>query len=131
MKFFNSSGSQTSRRQASSQTSTGDLSEVQKLIDVVKSILTRLSVLESNSTPEATEFEFDVVNGTKISLPHYYNSNVRYWVTWWTPTVNDAPNFSAFINSATGTNSNVLVLTPKCTGHAVIRVEKSQHGVSH
>lgn len=123
-------------RRAPSQSdhvATDDVTKPERLVDVLRSVMRRLSAVESLSPRSWLEFELDVdATGTTVyALNHAFGGPVRYWVTHWgttasgtTPTVGPCLRFDSTSTSST------LALTSTVAGRAVIRVESAEHGVT-
>jgi hypothetical protein len=110
-----------------------DVSTVDKLADLMRSVMRRLSLAESQAPRSWIEFELDVdaTGTTKYSLTHSMGGPVRYWVTHWgTTAAGTTPVVAPCLRYNTESTSSVLVLTSTVSGRAIIRVESAEFGVT-
>lgn len=99
-------------------------SSTSQIIDELKRLGARVEELEANRPQPWSEFEFDVTAGGTHRIEHGYGCPVRYYITNWVGAA--APSLS----KSTASTNDVLVLSSLNAGRAVIRIEKSQYGLS-
>ena len=135
IRFFNPQGQSVKGRRTpvndsvSSFGDNGDEHEgdLQKLAQVIRDLLKRVSVLESDKQPDAVEFDQTCPAAGTFSLTHGFGCPIRWWVVSWRKSSAAAPILTEV---GTSSDQNTLVLTSGVTGQAVIRIEKSQFGQS-
>lgn len=106
---------------------TGTPEDIQRLSQVIRDLLLRVSKLEASQAPDAVEFDVTIPASGTVSLAHSLNSPTRWYIVSWRKASAVSP-----ILAEVGTSSdlNTLVLTSGASGQAVIRIEKSQFGQS-
>lgn len=129
MRFFNINGILAkARRRLSSSASVqdADVTDPQKLAEILRSTLLRLSELEAKSPPEWVEFETATsTGGALIRLNHGFGSPVRWWATAWTRPVGGGayPTTDHDLVQDALSDTNTLVLRSYTAGRVVIRIE--------
>lgn len=122
-------GSQlASRRYAASSDNLqqSDVEDPERLTDLLRKSLRRISELESRSPPSTLDFELSIpAAATVFNLQHNFNSPVRWWVVGWRTT--GAAVSPVVREEFASSTSNILVLrfNVASTSRAVVRVEQS------
>lgn len=137
IKSINLNGvTQRSRRQVNraSSVSVEEVSDPVKLTEIIRQLSVRVSELEAASSPDSVEFEFNTTGtvgaGEELELNHGFGCPVRWYVTYWRV---DSPGHEApsiMEHTTEPSDSNVLRLEIHSAGRIVIRVEKSQFGLT-
>ncbi len=108
-----------------------EVKDADKLANILRGALQRVSDLEAKVPAQGTEFEVSCgASGALVSLPHNYGCPVRWWVTGWLQVSGVAyPVTSPNLAEDSSSDSNTLVLRSYTVGRAIVRVEPAQAGV--
>lgn len=104
-----------------------------KLAEILRGILARVTDIEANLPPPSIDFEIEVgAEGELAELHHNMNTNVRYYVVFWTKTRTGSYPAAAPVLVADETSTdNILVLRSSSEGRAVVRVEPAFKGIDY
>lgn len=135
MKFINVNGViQRARRYANRAGGVQDeeVKDPVKLAELIRQLQKRVADLEAVSPPEGIEFEVNCGSGGAATrLFHSMGGPVRFYLTHWQPLTGGfltaGPELIA--DPATST-ADMLVLNSYVAGRAIIRVERSQSGLT-
>lgn len=108
-----------------------EVTEPDRLTDLLRKLERRVSELEARQVPDYAEYEVNLGTAAALTkLTHGFNCPVRFSVVHWTKVTGGAYPTAApvLVVDDTSTDS-VLVLRSHVAGRAVIRVERSQHGL--
>jgi hypothetical protein len=97
-----------------------------KLAEQLRQVMTRLNLLESQSSGEPVEFEVVVGDhGARVELVHNLSGPVRWYVTSWLSAASQPTAGHSLVQDQSST-ANTLYLLSYTAGRAVIRVEPSK-----
>ncbi len=103
--------------------SSDELSNPERLGDIIKSLSDRISSLEGNKPNNYIDIKKSVTSGDRVSIDHNFGSPARFYVVSWTGST--APRFDEATTAPLSTNDNIQLIAT-CTGTVILRVEKSQ-----
>jgi hypothetical protein len=136
MRFFDVRGNLTKARRFVSGNANVQEEEVknpQKLAEILRNILRRVTDAEAQLPPEPVEFEVEVGSmGATTTLEHNMNGPVRYSVVFWTKTETGSyPTAAPVLVADSSSDDDRLVLQSQVAGRAIIRVEPAFKGIAY
>lgn len=96
----------------------------ERLLEVIRRLSDRVAELESNRSPDWIEFEY-VGPGKTLVFQHNFGTPIRWYATRWI-SVN-----ALVLREQSSSDENTLRISLFDSGHLVIRIEKSQFGLTN
>ncbi len=136
MRFIDVSGTLARARRFvsfSQNVSEDEVQQPNKLAEILRAVLRRMSELEARTPPEGIEFEVEVGTlGALTTMQHNLNSGVRFTIVYWTKVRAGTtyPTTAPILIADETSDLNKLVVRSYVAGRAVVRIEPTFKGIT-
>jgi len=115
---------------SSDSASEADVTKPEKLAELLRKTMARITNLEVKGFPDVYEVEMDVASNTTYRVYHGLGNSVRYWPTSWIPSSFFSPEPVFYTDTTVSLEKDYISLKAVNAGRVVLRFEASDAQVT-